>query len=132
MAREYRVGLIGCGRMGATIDDEVRDHPHSDLWIPFSHAAGYVAVERTSLVAVADAIPEKAEAIRQRYGAQRAYTDYREMIERERLDIVSVATRAGDTPRDRRLRRRARCQGDLLRKAALLLDGRGRRHRGCL
>ena len=93
MPREYRVGLIGCGRMGATIDDEVRDHPHSDLWIPFSHAAGYTAVERTSLVAVADAIPEKAEAIRQRYGAQRAYTDYREMIEREQLDIVSVATR---------------------------------------
>ena len=93
MPREYRVGLVGCGRMGATIDDEVRDHPHSDLWIPFSHAAGYTAVERTSLVAVADAIPEKAEAIRQRYRAQRAYTDYREMIEREQLDIVSVATR---------------------------------------
>ena len=93
MPKQYRVGLVGCGRMGATIDDEVRDQPHSDMWIPYSHAAGYTAVERTALAAVSDAIPEKAEAIRRRYEAPRAYTNYRELIEREQPDIVSVATR---------------------------------------
>lgn len=93
MPKRYRVCLIGCGRMGATIDDEVRDHPHSYLWLPYSHAAGYMAVERTELVAVSDAIPEKVETIRQRYHVPSGYTDYREMIEREQPDIVSIATR---------------------------------------
>lgn len=93
MSVTYRTVLVGCGRMGATIDDEVRDHPHRDLWLPYSHAAAAVACERTELVAVADVVPEKAEAIRQRYNVPRAYTDYREMIERERPEIVCIATR---------------------------------------
>lgn len=93
MSRQWRACLVGCGRMGATIDDEVRDRPDSHLWLPYSHAAGYTAVESTTLVAVADAAAEKAEAIRQRYDVPRCYTDYREMIEKEQPEIVSVATR---------------------------------------
>lgn len=93
MARPYKVGLIGCGRMGATIDDEVRDRPHSYLWLPYSHAAGYGAVEETVLVAVSDVDAAKVEAARRRYQVPRGYTDYREMIVREQPDIVSIATR---------------------------------------
>ena len=69
--------------MGATIDDEVEGRPDSYLWQPFSHAAATVACDRTDLVAVADVVAEKAESIRQRYGAEYAYTDYRQMIEKE-------------------------------------------------
>jgi scyllo-inositol 2-dehydrogenase (NAD+) len=87
MSQKFRACLIGCGRMGATIDDE----SPSDL--PFSHAAGYTAVDEVELVAVSDVIPEKVEAIRKRYNAQNGYTDYREMIQKEKPDIVSVATR---------------------------------------
>ena len=93
MAERYKAALIGCGRMGATIDDEVRDRPDSHLWIPYSHAAAAVACERTELVAVSDVIAEKAEAIRQRYEVAVCYTDYREMIEEEKPDIVCIATR---------------------------------------
>ena len=95
MPTTYRVGLIGCGRMGATIDDEVKSGPNAQLFLPYSHAAAIVACERMELVAVCDPIEEKAERIRDRYGAQRAYADYREMIERENLDVVSIATRPG-------------------------------------
>lgn len=95
MGKTYSVCLIGCGRMGATIDDEVRDRPHSHLWLPYSHAAGYVAVESTELVAVSDVVQEKVEAIQKRYNVPRSYTDYREMIEKEQPDIVSIATRPG-------------------------------------
>ena len=95
MGRTYKVCLIGCGRMGATIDDEVKDRPHSHLWIPYSHAAGYVAVESTELVAVSDVVKEKVETIQERYNVPRGYTDYREMIEKEQPDIVSIATRPG-------------------------------------
>ncbi|MBT5875745.1 MAG: Gfo/Idh/MocA family oxidoreductase [Candidatus Latescibacteria bacterium] len=95
MSRNYTAALIGCGRMGATIDDEVQDRPDSFLWLPYSHAAGYTAVEQTSLVAVSDVDAERAETIRSRFAATSAYTDYREMIEKERPDIVSIATRPG-------------------------------------
>ena len=73
MPQTYKACLIGCGRMGATIDDEVAGRPDSFIWQPFSHAAAAVACERTDLVAVSDVFAEKAEAIRQRYGAERAY-----------------------------------------------------------
>ena len=75
MERSYKVCLIGCGRMGATIDDEVKDRPHSHLWLPYSHAAGYEAAENTELVAVSDVIQEKVEAIQKRYHVPRGYTD---------------------------------------------------------
>ena len=95
MPRTYKACLIGCGRMGATIDDEVEGRADSFIWQPFSHAAAAVACERTDLVAVSDVFAEKAETIRQRYGAERAYTDYQEMIEKEKPDIVCIATRPG-------------------------------------
>ena len=69
MSGTYRVGLIGCGRMGATIDDEVKTRPDAHLYLPYSHAAAIVACERMELVAVSDPIAEKAETIRERYGA---------------------------------------------------------------
>ena len=37
--RQYRACLIGCGRMGGTIDEEVRGTPHGAL--PYSHAARF-------------------------------------------------------------------------------------------
>ena len=87
MSKQYRACLIGCGRMGATIDDE----GSSDL--PYSHAAGYMAVEDIDLIAVSDSVAGKAEAIQKRYNVPNSYTDYREMIRREQPDIVSIATR---------------------------------------
>ena len=93
MAPTYRVGLVGCGRMGTTIDDEVRDRPNAALFLPYSHAAAVVACERTELVAVSDPLADKAETARARYGAQTAYVDPEEMIRQEGLDIVCIATR---------------------------------------
>ena len=95
MSKMYRVGLVGCGRMGVTIDDEVKDRPNSHLFLPYSHAAAIVACERTELAAVCDPLVEKAEEAQKRYAAAGVYTDYREMIRREKLDIVSIATRPG-------------------------------------
>ena len=43
--RTYRVGIVGLGRMGSTIDDE----GHSDL--PYSVAASTLAGERPQLAA---------------------------------------------------------------------------------
>ena len=84
----YRAALIGCGRIGAFIDNEVAD-PY-----PYSHAAAYEACERATLVAMADQRADVMARAGERYGVPPAhrYTDYREMIAAERPDIVSVAT----------------------------------------
>lgn len=46
----YRVGVIGCGRMAGTIDDEIQYH-HNDFILPYGHANGYAAVPEVDLVA---------------------------------------------------------------------------------
>ena len=90
--RTFRAALVGCSRMGAFIDNEQRGA--SRFRQPYSHAAGYEACERTELVACSDLRPEVLEQAGKRYGvpSEGLYTDYREMIDREQPDIVSVAT----------------------------------------
>ena len=84
----YRAAVIGCGRIGAFIDNESTS-PHA-----WSHAAGYVACPRTELAALSDQRAEVMDRAGERYGVppERRYRDYREMLERERPQIVSVAT----------------------------------------
>ena len=78
---QYKAVLIGCSRMGAFIDNEVP----ADMR-PYSHAAGYEACERTDLIACSDLRPEVMERVGARYGipADKQYTDYREMLAREK------------------------------------------------
>lgn len=90
--RTYRAAVIGCSRMGAFIDNEVPDY--EAIRLPYSHAAGFFAEERTALVACADLRPDVMTHFGNRYNVPTSnqYTDYREMLEKEQPDIVSVAT----------------------------------------
>jgi len=89
----YRVGIIGCGRMAGTIDDEI-EWSHPDFLLPYGHAGGYVAVPHTEVVAAADPDPARLRAWCDRFGVPARYADYREMIRCEGLDLVSVCTHA--------------------------------------
>jgi predicted dehydrogenase len=89
----YRAGVIGCGRMAGTIDDEIT-WPHNDFVLPYGHANGYAAVDGVELVAATDTAPDKLSAWCDRFGVERRYGDYREMLAAEELDIVSVTTPA--------------------------------------
>ena len=88
----YRAVLIGCSRMGAFIDNEVVEMKH--IVHPYSHAAVYTACDRTDLVACSDLRPEVMAEVGRKYGIppDKQYLDYRQMIEAERPDIVSIAT----------------------------------------
>ncbi|MEN6644986.1 MAG: Gfo/Idh/MocA family oxidoreductase [Armatimonadia bacterium] len=92
--RTYRAGIIGLGRMGSTICDEVVGYPAFAL--PYSIAASCLASERLELTCGADTSAERREAFAARHGVDAVYEDFREMIERENLDLVAVCTR-GDT-----------------------------------
>jgi len=77
MSSKYRVGIIGCGRIAP------------------AHVNSFRAVEGYDLVAVADVKREAGETLCSKFGIGTLYDDYREMLQREDLDVVTVATWAG-------------------------------------
>ncbi|MBI2194927.1 MAG: Gfo/Idh/MocA family oxidoreductase [Planctomycetes bacterium] len=74
MAEQYRAAVIGCGGMS------------------HAHAKNYVRAARTVLVAAADIDPQKFQKYREDYQVQAFYTDYQEMLRKEKPDLVSVCT----------------------------------------
>lgn len=60
-----------------------------------SHAIGITTTENAKLVAVCDIIEEKAKALAEKYGAERIYTDYNEMLRDPEIDAVSVCVPSG-------------------------------------
>ena len=101
MAKTYRVVCIGCSRMGSWSDDlqSQRDEndPWSTEWVPGAMATVCRAIDRVELVACCDLDRELAERMQQRWDIPAAYTDYLEMIEQERPDIVAIVTSYGST-----------------------------------
>ena len=75
MAR-YRVGIIASGNIAR------------------SHARGYKAVPDFELAALADSSAEARREFGDEFGVpeEHRYTDYREMLDREALDVVSVCS----------------------------------------
>jgi len=69
--RRLKIGMIGCGGIAGL------------------HAEKLRSIEEANMVAFADIIKEKAEAFSKSYGG-RAYTDWREMLDKESLDIVYI------------------------------------------
>ncbi len=89
--KTYRVAIIGLGRMGSTIDEEVIDYPAVAL--PYSIAACCKKSDRLNLIAGADLLLEKRASFREKWGINALYENYRDMIEKERPDLVAVCTR---------------------------------------
>ena len=77
MEKVLGFGIIGCGVIA----------PH--------HASSIVANEKARLVAVCDIIVEKAITLKEKYSAISYYTDYREMLKRDDLDVVCICTPSG-------------------------------------
>ena len=69
----YRVGIIGCGG------------------IAHAHAKGYLA-RGLDIVAAADVRKERLAKFRQLYEVGNLYDDYRQMLTKEELDLVSICT----------------------------------------
>jgi predicted dehydrogenase len=100
MSDLVRFGLVGCGRIGALGDDRAATWPEElrAAWLPYAHASGIVATAGARLVAVCDAQAAAAEAAKTRFGAERAYTSHREMLAKEKLDVLAIATRTAERP----------------------------------
>ena len=77
MNQTYRVGIIGCGGMGK------------------SHASAYTQKPAIKLVAAMDIRPESAKKLAAEFSIPAVYTDYKEMLTKEDLDLVSISTWQG-------------------------------------
>lgn len=71
---KIKVGIIGTGG------------------ISHLHMSGYKALNDVDVVAVCDIDKAKVKAYAAQYNVPRYYTDYNEMLEKEKLDCVSVCT----------------------------------------
>ncbi|MDD6263254.1 MAG: Gfo/Idh/MocA family oxidoreductase [Clostridiales bacterium] len=73
----FRTAVIGCGGIANG-----------------KHLPSLKAISGVELIAFCDLIPERAEKAAKEYGVEgaRVYTDYRELLEKEKPDVVHVCT----------------------------------------
>jgi predicted dehydrogenase len=83
MAQTYRLGIIGTGRPHGT-------EGATGFGMAHEHIRGYKKTGRVELSAIADIKPDVADLFAEEYGAKKIYSDYREMLAKENLDIVCV------------------------------------------
>ncbi len=82
----YKAAIIGCGRIGCGFDEDPKRKNIS------THAGAYSNNLEIELVALADVDQEALEKYSKRFNVPRKYTDYKEMLANEKLDIISVCT----------------------------------------
>lgn len=70
--KTFKVGIIGCGRIS-----------------PF-HGMPAKSQENAKVVACCDLIKDRAAARAQLFGCKKVYTDFEEMIKKEKLDVVHI------------------------------------------
>lgn len=74
MLNSVKVGMIGAGGWGENVISAYQQNSFSEV------------------VAIADLSEERARSIAQKFGIANVYTDYKEMLAKEKLDIASIAT----------------------------------------
>ena len=91
----YRAVIVGLTGIGARRPPEPTDLPLYGS-MPASHAAAYYRHPQTEVTGVCDIRQELLDEFRENWAdvwpEVRCYTDYREMLEKESPDLVSVAT----------------------------------------
>ena len=75
-----RVGLVGASAA-------------TDRWGARAHAPTFLGLPETELVAVCTSRPETAQIAKETYGARYTFSDYREMMQIDDIDLISVALR---------------------------------------
>ncbi len=61
-------------------------------WAEQAHLPGYAAYDRVELVAICDIVPERAEAMAEKFGIRKIYTDAHELIDDPEVQMVDVCT----------------------------------------
>jgi predicted dehydrogenase len=96
MMKTYRGAVVGLSGIGTGTPPVRRKYPLLGTEWPHSHVAAYHAFPQTDVVAVCDIKPDVIEKFRATWGATlpdvHVYTDYREMLAKEQVELLSVVT----------------------------------------
>lgn len=99
----YRVGIVGLSGMGMSAGSQYVDRNTAlepdrvlNTPMPHSHMGSYAVLPQTEVVAVCDLKADLLNAFHAQWGEScpeaKTYDNYREMLDKENLDIVSVTT----------------------------------------
>lgn len=86
--KKYKVGIIGLGRQASLFEDDLLAQK------PCSHAGAYTIFSKTEIVSACDIREDRLKKFSKKWGVKSLYRDYREMLKKENLDIVSICTHA--------------------------------------
>jgi predicted dehydrogenase len=75
--REYRFGLVGCGRISSKHIDAIKSIPNAKL------------------AAVCDINEDRAKTVSEKAGLDKYYLSYDEMLQKEEIDIINILTPSG-------------------------------------
>lgn len=79
----YRAGIIGCGWIGVGYSNQTKGIKSDN------HLQAYLDCPEVEVIAVCDKSPGK---LFQKYLEYRKYSEYKDMVREEKLDIISVCT----------------------------------------
>ncbi len=82
----YNVGIIGTGRIGFMLEDDPLRLK------PCTHAGGIIKNKKLKITSACDINKKRLSIFAQKYNVDNLYTDYREMLKNESLDLVVIAT----------------------------------------
>lgn len=84
---KFKVGLIGCGRVGALLEEDPLRRK------PASHMGGIHKINhKISSISICDINEERLSHCKTEWGIQQAYIDYKDLLLKERPEIVVIAT----------------------------------------
>ena len=85
----YKVGIIGLGRIGSLFEEDPKIKKK-----PCTHAGAFTELPNTKMIAACDIRADRREKFSKTWGVTNLYEDYKEMLEKEDLDIVGICTHA--------------------------------------
>ena len=77
MNKKFNFGIIGCGVIAPCHADSIRQIPEANLY------------------AVCDIVTEKADNFAKKYGVEKIYYNYRDMLKDSKIDIVNICVPSG-------------------------------------
>lgn len=80
----FKTAIVGCGNIAGGYDKDVPVE-----WSA-THAGAYHLCPDTDLVAVSDINSGSLEGFKKKWGVQKGYLDYQEMLKKEKIDILSI------------------------------------------
>lgn len=85
---KFNAGVIGCGRIGSLLsEDKLREKP-------CTHAESFSKNPNIQLLAGADLNPDRLKFFSKKWNVSKTYTDYQQMLDENKFDIISIATSA--------------------------------------